>query len=143
MIKRLSVLILVVFCLAGCTPFQFGFNKKDDKKIEALDSQPIIDITLTANEISQFKKKTDHNYEEIVASNRAILPNSIFAGFKTDPYLWTNLNPVLNNLINLEMRSKVTPQQDAQKYINLVLALLDESREYRAVVVETDRKSTV
>ena len=35
MIKRLFVLILVVFCLAGCTPFQFGFNKKDDKKIEA------------------------------------------------------------------------------------------------------------
>lgn len=138
MIKRLVLLTLVVFSLFGCTPFQFGFNKKDDKKIEALDSQPIIDITLSANEISQFNKKTDSSYEEIVASNRAILPNSIFAGYKTDPCLWTNLNPVLNNLINLEMKSAVTPQQDAQKYINLMLSLLDESREYRAVVVETD-----
>ena len=138
MIKRLVLLTLVVFSLFGCTPFQFGFNKKDDKKIEALDSQPIIDITLTATEISQFKKKTNPNYDEIITSNRAILSNSIFADSKTDPCLWTNFNPLLNNLMNREMRSKVTPQQDAQNYINLMLALLDESREYRAVVVETD-----
>lgn len=142
MIKRLLLLALTLVCLLGCSSFQFGFNKKDDKRNEALDSTPIIELTLTKDEISEFKKKTDPNYDRIVANNRAILINSIFTDQKTDPCLWTNLNPKLNHLINLEMKSKLTPQADAQKYINLLLSLLDESGEYRAVIVESTIEPT-
>lgn len=142
MIKRLLLLALTLVCLFGCSSFQFGFNKKDDKRNEALDSTPIIELTLTKDEISEFKKKTDPDYEKIVANNRAILTNSIFTDQKTDPCLWTNLNPKLNHLINLKMKSKLTSQADAQKYINLLLSLLDESGEFRAVVVESTTEPT-
>jgi hypothetical protein len=136
--KILVISIICILCVA-CTCFHL--DSKAEKVVtnkETLTLEYLTkDFVPTEKEIVAFRKKTSPNYKEVIANNKKavymtpLLP--ILEGNKTYEEYRDKIEEISYNAY----KDKLTPQADAQKYMNLMLSLVKPVQtDYRVIVVE-------
>ncbi len=139
--KVILIILCITLCLSACSYFYFGprDKDKDDKLIQERNS--LLDLSLSEYEIARFHKQTSPNYQQVVSNNRAILPPYPLALSSDFNKHWPLIQADLNYLISTEVKNYLNPQADAQKYLNLMLSLIDENNEYQAIVLESKKET--
>lgn len=136
--KSLIILLVAVIFLGGCSSFCFGNRDKEKKERNKSKPETIAEIKLERQEIVEFRKRTAPDYEEIVALNRSFISETAIAETIFTTKEWLVIQPNLKQFTFKEVRKLINSQADAQKYVNLLLSLLTDEKNYQAVVLETN-----
>ncbi|MBI9032563.1 hypothetical protein JEZ13_11265 [bacterium] len=138
--KFLLLVLCIMLCLSGCSHFFFGSREKDKDEKIMQERTSLQDLTLSKDEIVRFHKATSPNYQQIISNNRAILPPYPLGLSSDFNKHWPLIQADLDYLISTEVKNYINPQADAQKYLNLMLSLIDEKNEYQAIVLESKKE---
>lgn len=131
----------VILVLVGCSSFCFGGKDKDKNEEELPKAKAIENIYLEKDDVANFQKRTDQNYQGIVLNNRSIVRKPAIDLEGKSSKEWLSIQPHLNQFIYREVENIVNSQVDAQEYINLLLSLMTDGKFYQAVVLESNEQA--
>jgi hypothetical protein len=137
--KKFLFLMIVGFLLLSCSSFHLDskaekcITEKRKKTLRYLlkESQP------SQNEIEQFMKRTAPNYNEVINHNKDLVYMTPLLPIIEGNSRYEKSRDELEEIYYNAYKDRLTPQADAQKYMNLMLSLVHPLQtEYEVVVVE-------